>query len=202
MQKHRFFQYLVICLLTLVQLLQAQPERWYQLYVHQDILTLKQALDNHEIQNKYWRKFVETLFVEEIEDVLPAYMKIYESTTDPLLKKVVLDRVSQYYYAKGFYDTATRILEDAQFRSQLFYIKQDQIHFGVQLGAFSNYKNALNAKTRFEEKISEIQILSKQRNGKKLYIVVSGRFADKRSAEAYLQKLKRDYRIKGIIVQY
>ncbi len=202
MQKHRFIQYLIVALFFLVQVLHAQSEHWYRLYVDQEILQLKQLLDKNEISDAQWRQFVEVLFQEEMEDVLPAYMRIYENTTDPLLKKAVLDRISQYYYARGFYDTANRILDDDQFRNQLFYINKEKIHFGVQLGAFSTYQNALNAKNKFERQLSQVQILTKQKNGKKLYIVISGSYSDKQSADRYRQKLKRDLGIKGIIVQY
>lgn len=71
--------------------------------------------------------------------------------------------------------------------------------FGIQVGVFSNYNNAVGEVIRLETKIKQpIQLVTSANNGKQLYKVIVGRFNDRMNASAFLSQLRR-YSINGII---
>lgn len=202
MQKHRFIQYLISIVIFSVCFAYSQPDNWYQLYMDNNIPALKEQLDSGQISDPLWAKFVQTLFQVELEDVLPNYVAIFEQTNDIKLKKVVLDRISQLYYARGFYETANRILDDKQFQNEFFSAQKEKIYFGIQLGAFSSYTNALRAKKDLSKTIGNVLIVTKNSRGRKLYVVVAGKFTDRQQAQKYRTQLASKYGKKGIIIQY
>ena len=201
-QKHRFVQYLILFLLLSSSVLSAQSELWFRLYTENKIGELKKLLNEHKIANPDWANFVEILFEEEVENALPRYVDLYRNADDKKLKKIILDRISQYYYARGFYNTAHRIIEDEDFRNQIFSSKAQKKHYGVQLGAFSSYENALKNKKKYLSKLKYVSIITKQKNNRKLYIVVAGKFGTKEEAIKLKTRIRNEYGQKGIIIIY
>ncbi len=202
MQKYRFIQYLIIFSISFCLNVTAQPQKWYKLYKDNDLLKLEQSWKSGKINNTDWNTFLGYIFTEKFEDILPSIIQLYDRTTDKFLKRAILDRLSQYYYSKGFYDTANRILHDVQFRNQIFSIKKKKIQFGVQLGAFSSYENALKSKQNLSKKLNDIFIISRNRNGRKFYLVVAGKFNSKSEAIQYKNNIYNTIKKKGIIIQY
>lgn len=71
--------------------------------------------------------------------------------------------------------------------------------FGIQVGVFSHYNNAVGEIMRLESKLNQpVHLSSSQHNGKQLYKIIVGRFADRTLASAYLSELRRQS-INGII---
>jgi len=202
MQKHRFIRLLVILVVALIFSAQAQDTELYQLYMDGQIATLESMLSSNQIQQPEWKTFVGTIFQENFTEAFRQYIEIYNKTRDQRLKKVIIDRVSQYYYAKGLYDSAERILEDEKFRNQIFSVEVDKIYFGIQLGAFSSHENASKASTKFQKNIPELTIIKKRSAGKELYVIVAGKFENKESAENYKNQLNQKYGYSGLIIQY
>ncbi|GAB4368952.1 MAG: hypothetical protein Kow0042_10430 [Calditrichia bacterium] len=202
MQKYRFIQYLIASIAISITAVFAGPEHWFNLYRENNIAALHQLQSSNQIDDPDWRKFVDILFIEEMNEALPEYIALYEKSHDELLKRAILDRISQYYYAKGLYETASKILDDDLFRNQIFAIKKENIFFGVQLGAFSTYENALKLRQRFSKAGMEVNILTKNRSGKKLYVVIAGKYTSHQEANRLLGKIKKDYGHKGLVVQY
>ncbi|MEJ2635986.1 MAG: SPOR domain-containing protein [Calditrichia bacterium] len=203
MQKHRFFQNIIIIFFFLgISVPFAQNDNLYKLYADNDIVELENIYSAGTISDPLWAKFIGNMFEENMENALPVYMQIYEQTSDEQLKKVTLDRISQYYYAKGFYETANRILNDKQFRQKIFSIKKESIKFGVQLGAYSTYQNALDARKKFENINNEIFIISKNSNGRNLYRIVAGKFETQLEAERLKNEMRQKFGYRGIILQY
>ena len=130
------------------------------------------------------------------------YISLYNLSADPQLKKLIIDRISQYYYAKGLYDSAERLLHDEEFRKTLFSMSIEKISFGVQLGAFSTQENALKGKDKYSGKLDDIKIIKKSSSGKILFVVVAGQFDTKQKATQYMQRIKEEHGFKGIIIQY
>lgn len=205
MPKHRFVQFIAYMVLTLVlcsSVLYAQPDQWYRLVVDENINELEKLRSQGKITDPDWKNFVEIIFIEKSDDALPAYIKLYDKTSDSRLKKLILDRISQYYYARGFYETANRILDEESFRERIFSVKKKSIQFGVQLGAFASYQNALRLKHKFSGKISDISIITKNSHGQTLYVVVAGKLDNHQEAEKLKRSIKQDFGHKGIVIQY
>jgi len=201
MQKYRFVQYLAF-LLFLPTLTFAQPKVWYDAYLDNDVSRLQAELNAERITNPDWKQFVQAIFIEDVEEAFPQFISVYQRTQDQLLKKIILDRISQYYYAKGLYETANRILTDAEFRNQIFSVREEQIYFGVQLGAFSSMDNAEKARKKYSGKIRDISIITKDTSGKKLYAVIAGKFRNREDAEKLESEIKAKFGKKGMITQY
>jgi len=201
-QKHRFVQYLIISVVLVSSSLLAQPDNWFRLYTENNIVELKKLLDEKKITDTNWASFVEILYEEEVENALPRFVDLYKNARDKKLKKIILDRISQYYYARGFYTTANRIIEDKDFRDQIFSTKVQKKYFGVQLGAFSSYDNALKSKKKYLSKIKHVSIITKQRNNRKLYVVVVGKLGTKEEAIKLKTRIRDEFGQKGIIIQY
>jgi hypothetical protein len=201
MQKYRYLQYLIICLLfqTIVY---SQTQKWYNAYLSNDMLALQTDLETNSISDPDWKQFVQAIFIEDVEEALPQFIILYQKTADPKLKKIILDRISQYYYAKGFYETADRILTDENFRNQIISVREEQIYFGVQLGAFSSLENAEKAKMKYSGSLQDIYIITKESSGKKLYAVIAGKFKNRQDAEKLEKEIQEKFAKKGMITQY
>lgn len=202
MQKHRFIRFLAVLIIAFIFSAYGQEADLYQLYINGQIATLENLLASNRIEHPEWKKFISAIFEENFDEALGQFIDIYNRTHDSRLKKVIVDRVSQYYYAKGLYDSAERILEDEGFRNQIFSMEVDKIYFGIQLGAFSSQENAANARSKFQKNISDVTIIKKNSAGKELFVVVAGKFEKKETAENYKAHLNEKYGYKGLIIQY
>lgn len=202
MQKYRIFRNIILLVLITVSLGISQSEKLYQLYVDNHIDQLENLIGQGTIQDPNWQQFTRALFIEKIEEALAEYIAIYNKTNDALLKKLILDRISQYYYAKGLYDSANRILKDENFRKKIFSLNIKRIYFGVQLGAFSSKNNAIRGLNNYSNLEHEVSIIKKESGGKVLYVLVAGEFKSKDEAQRFRDQLKSNYGYKGIIVQY
>jgi hypothetical protein len=202
MQKPEFIRKLILIFLISIGPLQAQGERIYNLYTSNKFAEIEMMLVEGQIVEQDWKNFCEILFIEDLDIALIEYISLYNRSTNTQLKNVVVDRISQYYYAKGLYDSAERILHDEEFRRTLFSMNIEKISFGVQLGAFSTQENAARGKDKYSGKIDDIKIIKKSSGGKILFVVVAGQFDNKQKANEYLQRIKDDYGIKGLVIQF
>lgn len=165
-------------------------------------MELASYLEKNKIADPNWEKFLQAIFSEDLDKAFPIFISTYKSTSDENLKKVILDRISQYYYAKGFYETASRVLNDEAFRSQIFSVQESKIYFGVQLGAFSSQVNANKGKQKYSNQLKEIYVVPKEANGKKLYAVIAGKFDTRKEAEQLQKFIQKNLGKKGMVVQY
>jgi hypothetical protein len=201
MQKYRYLQYLIYWFLFQTAVY-SQTQKWYNAYLSNDMMALQTDLEKNNITDPDWKLFVQTIFIEDVEEALPQFTILYQKTADPKLKKIILDRISQYYYAKGFYETADRILTDENFRNQIISVREEQIYFGIQLGAFSSLENAEKAKKKYSGSIQDIYIITKESSGKKLYAVIAGKFKNRNDAEKLEKEIQKKFTMKGMITQY
>ena len=54
----------------------------------------------------------------------------------------------------------------------------------------------------YQKKMGNVFIVTKNSKGRKLYVVVVGKFADKQQAQKFRVQLSSKYGKKGIIIQY
>jgi uncharacterized protein (DUF2164 family) len=180
----------------------SQNQDLAQLYMNDKITDIEQLYNEGKISRLDWQKFAAALFTENLDDALNQYIELYSYTSDEQLKRFIVDRVSQYYYAKGLYDSAERLLKDDDFRKRIFKINIEKIYFGVQLGAFSSQDNARIAKEKYEKQLDNISIITKNSAGKSLFVVVAGKFENRSQAEQFKNQLINNYGYKGMVIQY
>lgn len=211
MQKHRFFFFfriIIVFILTLIisnQVFAQSNSELVSLYENQQLLTLKEYYDNNKIYDPHWKLFIEALFGQNADSSLKIFSKVYKVTQDKILRKFILERISDYYYARGYYKTSERLLKDKKFVDDLISVgnesKADAANFGIQIGAFSSYENALKLKNKVLKEIKNVTIVNKDSNGESLYIVVIGKYLDRKSAENELHRLEGK-NIRGFVIQY
>ncbi len=78
--------------------------------------------------------------------------------------------------------------------------KNQNYKFTIQVGAFSNSKNADALKTELEESGYEVEVIGKNVAGTIFNVVCLGKFEDKKSAEKILEKVNNDFQLNGRIV--
>ena len=202
MQKYRFFLGIIIVISITFSFLKAQNPDIYQLYTSGQFHAIEKELTAQNISDEKWRKFAEILFIENLDKALEEYISLYNSYENVQLRNLIIDRISQYYYARGLYESADRILKDEEFRQKVFAVNTRKISFGVQLGAFSTYDNANAAKNKYSADVDDIIIINKDSGGKQLYVVVAGRYDSREKAENRHKLIRNKLGIKGIIIQY
>lgn len=74
--------------------------------------------------------------------------------------------------------------------------------YTVQAGAFLNITNAQNLSKKFESDNYYSNIFSKEVGGSILNVVVVGKFRTKQEAQSFINRLDKDYNLKGRIIQY
>lgn len=202
MQKYRFFYIIILFSVLFCSTGFSQESHVSVLYIQNKISEIETALNAGKITDEDWNKFAQALFVEDLDAALNLYIELYNKTNNIQIKKLVTDRISQYYYAKGLYDSAERLLKDESFRQRIFTANVDKIYFGVQLGAFSSEKNADNARKRFSQNAENLSIVRKTSGGKELFVVIAGQFTSRDEAEKYRNFLKNKYDYNGLVIQF
>ncbi len=78
--------------------------------------------------------------------------------------------------------------------------KSENYRFTIQVGAFSNVKNAEALKAELEDSGYEIDLKEKNVAGTIFNVLYLGKFEDKKSAEKILDKVNLDFRLNGRVV--
>ena len=211
MQKYRFFFFfkiIIVFILILIfsnQAFAQSNSELVSLYENQQLLTLKEYYDNNKIYDPNWKLFIEALFKQNADSSLKIFSNVYIATQDKILRKFIVERISDYYYARGYYKTSERLLKDKKFVDEIISVenesKADAVNFGIQIGAFSSYENALKLKNKVLKEIKNVTIVNKDSNGENLYVVVIGKYSDRKSAESELHSLE-EKNIRGFVIQY
>ena len=202
MQKYRFIFGVISVFFLFICSGVSQDIDIYQLYSTQQFSEIEKQLSAGRISDEKWQKFAEILFLENLDEALNQYISLYNAYNDERLHRVIIDRISQYYYARGLYDSADRILKDPEFRQKIFAMNTEKISFGVQLGAFSTMENANKAKNKFSKNIDDIRIINKQSGGKRLFVVVAGNYGTRADAENLKKVLLNKYDYSGMVIQF
>jgi len=166
-----------------------------------------ELLKDYNLQNRIkvndWRLFVRAIFIENIDMVMSLYTQIYTITNDKKLKGFIRERVADFYYAEGYYETSQKMLKDENFFRETISVKKElNLQFGIQTGAYGNYENALNTKNKLLNNINDVTIIKKESKGNDLFIVVIGRYQSRHEAERALKDLKQKSNLNGFIIQY
>lgn len=192
------------------------------LYRNNDISTLSDYLKNDAIQNQDWQLFVDALFIDDAETATAQMMEAYLISNDDALQSFIRTRISLFYAAKGYYETARKIVEDQHSFQEIVSIKvakhrknferkerpryrqpsRISASYGIQLGAFSSYENAEKTSELYNQKYKNTEIIRKDREGIPLYIVLIGSYDSRRAAEEALPEINQTFNVNGYIIQY
>ena len=227
MSKYRHIQHIIV-LLTMTFLLTAHlfaesPGALADLYRSHKIERLHTLNQQKSITQNDWRLFVAALFLEDAELATQQMMHAYSLSADRDLKRFIRERISQYYVARGYYETARRILNETSFFNKMVTISekrsrqretvvkpkrsysntsQHKARFGVQVGAFSTLANAKHAGKKYQKDYPNTLILEKEKNKFTLYVIVIGDYQTRKSAEREMPKINNRFNIKGYVIQY
>jgi len=158
----------------------------YLLYQNKDIAVLKQKLesvtgqypDNKEII------FFNALFLENGEEAFKIYEHLYPEVSGNL-KRVVGEKLAQYYYARGFYVRAAEYENDqitiessspAAVHSASPQVKSDRTgdkkaNFVIQLGAFGQEDNARQLQKTLQAQNITSRLVTRMVNGRNLFCI-------------------------------
>ncbi len=126
--------------------------------------------------------------------------------------KVIIEKVDGDAYNKSFSSVTT--VPKAEFVSKEgtktavpTKAKQNSVYtipgsFGVQIGSFSNYNNAIAQINTLKNKSIETSLISvgQKADGSTLYRIILGPFADRASADMYKSSMKSTHKLSGFTV--
>jgi len=211
MQKHRFLFDLVILTGFIISVFSGvikgqSAKELADLYENQQFLKLKDYYENHQIYDSDWKLFIGALFEDNADSAVMMFASAYKLSQNKVLNRYVAERISDYYYARGYYKTSARLLRDKNFLDEIISAQREPERsndsgYGIQVGAFSNYENALTLKNKTLKKYRNVTIVNKESNGDSLFLVVIGKYSNREVAEKELQLL-RSSNMNGFIIQY
>lgn len=195
-----------------------------RMYDNNRMLELDELRKKDAIKSSDWKVFVDALFETDGERAIRKMLEAYSHSNDSKLKRIIRERVSQFYSARGYYETSRRILDDEKFFDGIVALKQnsrpnnnvgavnseDQVErvdengqtFGVQVGAYSNYENAQQASRKYQDVYPNTKVLNKVKNGMNLYVIVIGGYPSRGEASDQIDEISRRFKVKGYIIQY
>ncbi len=190
-----------------------------------DVEGVKNELDSLKrlYPNSVNLKFLEANLTEDAEKAVKIYYDIALNHPDNEFSDEALFKVFQYYYAKGDYVQAKRELErlktlypyspysgiNVRFpvESEVKTTSEDKsagaevrCNYSLQIGAFADKGNAEREKKFFEDNGYYVEIRTKFKNGKLLYLVHVGCFLDRRDAERLRTEIRSKFNREGFII--
>lgn len=192
------------------------------LYRDNRILELEALRKSGSIAGEDWKMFTDALFEPDAEVAASKMIEAYSLSSNRPLKTIIRERLSQYYAARGYYETAKRILNDEEFFQGVLALKASRRAegktagsasqppkgsesgqtFGVQVGAYSSFDNAERASQKYRQNYSNVRVLEKEKPGSSLYVVVIGAYPSREEAAVVMERIQKEFKVKGYIIQY
>ncbi|MCB0300901.1 MAG: SPOR domain-containing protein [Calditrichaeota bacterium] len=227
-QKYQQFWIILILLLS-YSVVGQDARELAELYAQNRTEELRELRDRQSIRPVDWRNFVESLFISDAEVATQNMLAIYGSTSDNRLRGFIRERISNFYSARGYYETARRIETDNDFMDRLVTLNRARNPrsespadredsqpitsqprsgdgngemFAIQAGAFTTLQNARRATQKYRRYYSTTRILEKEKDGQPLYIVVVGEYKSRNQAETALPEINNRLNLKGYVIEY
>jgi hypothetical protein len=172
----------------------------YKLYSAKKIDELRIELDKIEVETSQNPHiiFLNTVLIEDGD----AAAKIYESMvdkTDGILNRHLIEKLSEYYYARGFYVKAqswrSRIIQSEKTKE----ISVSDKPYIIQVGAFGFEDNAIKLQKLLASNQIDSEIVKRKLSEKDLYCVwiegETSRDETERIAKKIESQLRLNYRI-------
>jgi len=152
-------------------------------------------------------EFLNTIFMENGEEALNVYLKLFEKSQGEF-KSIVSKKLSDYYYAKGYYLTASKyqkyLVESTSTIPKLQKnktIQTENIKFIIQLGAFGLEENAVQLQEMLQTQNLYSRIEKRDINGKFLHCVWLDGKKDFSETLEFAEKIKEKYHLQYRILQ-
>ena len=181
----------------------------FDLYQNQKFEELKSQLNKlDKTNNKSFEiEFLNAIFMENGEEALQVYLRLFENSRGEF-KSIVSKKLSDYYYAKGYYLTASKyqkyLVENT---SSIPHLKNngskenEQIKYIIQLGAFGLEENAVQLQEMLQTQNLYTRIEKRTINGKILNCVwLDGKNGFSETLE-FAEKIKEKYHLQYRILQ-
>jgi hypothetical protein len=202
---HKFVLYLLILFLTPVISYGQSFEQLNQLYQKKKMRELEQLIRNSTSETPEII-FFKTVFNENGVKSIRIYESLF-SKTGGELKGLVAKKISEYYYALGFYVKASEYAKYATVSSPPAYTATETVITGspeklyfIQVGAFEYRDNANRMKELLKEKNLESDVKIRQVNGKTLYCVWVHGGKTYRDTKIFADELKQKYKLNYQII--
>lgn len=175
----------------------------FEQFQNHQVEALLQSYRHRAITMPDWRQFLALIQQSNADSAVAGYFRLFNRTHDQQLQHLIRQRIAQFYSIQGFYETARRVETDPVFFRKLQGIKkQQQIHYGVQLAAFSRRENALRKKQALSASGLATRVIAKQKNGQALFVLIHGDFESKEAATRAMKTIRKKFNLKGYVVEY
>lgn len=185
-----------------------------------DVDSVKRELDSLKrlYPNSVNLRFLEANLTEDAEKAIEIYYDIALNHPDNEFSDEALFKIFQYRYAKGDYEQAKKELE----RLKMLYpyspyaginvrfptesgikpmgTEEVKCNYSLQVGAFADKNNAENEKKFFEYNGYIVELRTKFKDGKLLYLVHVGCFIDRKEAERVKAEIKAKFGRESFII--
>jgi hypothetical protein len=152
--------------------------------------------------------FFKTIFNENGEESIRIYETLFPSAKGDF-KSLVASKISEYYYAKGFYVKASEYAKyvipspegpaSSAPKTNVVAVETNKIYY-IQVGAFGYRDNANRMKDLLKEKKVNSDVKVRQVNGKTLYCVWVHGDKTYNATQAYAEELKNKYKLNYQII--
>jgi G:T/U-mismatch repair DNA glycosylase len=213
MSRYQTVFFLILCFFSFNTLFSQNSEELFQLYQQQDYRSLKEKyFQAKEKLSKSEQAFYNTLFIQDAELAFTEYKELFQNTTGRV-KYLCAQQLKDYYYAKGYYSTASeyerylaensnfvesKSVEQNETAQQNTTIKDIEKYY-IQVGAFSLQDNAEQMKSMLQIQEIESKIVIRNVLSKELHCVwVTGKDSFNQTlkfAEEIKQKYHLNYKI-------
>ena len=201
--------YLILLATTITFAQDLVNKKLYSLYEDQKLEDLKAELDKIDAQNKESPeiKFFNTIFLENGEEALTIYLQLFENSYGDL-KPIIAKKLSDYYYAKGYYLTASKyqkyLVESTNTKSTIKKNTTTPVEhkkYIIQLGAFGLKENAYQLQEMLQTQNLYTRIKDREINGKVLHCVwLDGKNGFSETLE-FAENIKEKYHLQYRILQ-
>ena len=201
-------KYVFIFLVLIPVLLAGQDfAQMNQLYQQKKMAELEQLVSKSS-DEKPETLFFKTVFNENGEESVKVYESLFPEVSGEL-KSLVSGKISEYYYAKGFYVKASEYARYVKSSTEtpvspepsknVVAVEQNKIYH-IQVGAFGYRDNANRMKQLLKDKNINSDVKIRQVNGKTLYCVWVHGHKTYRETKMIADDLKNKYKLKYQII--
>lgn len=171
----------------------------YQLYHKKQYSDLKKQVETQK-GNSPDLLFFRTLFVESGDQAITTYESLLKKSQGRL-QKLVAQKISEYYYAKGYYVKASEYSQiSSSVSSEKIIPMATKKIYRIQVGAFGYKDNAIRMKDLLEARDIVSKIEMRDLDGKSLYCVWIDGKTTYNETKSFAEELKQKYKLKYQII--
>ena len=179
----------------------------FVLYKGQKFEELKSELQKLKNNQSPEIQFLNTIFMENGEQALNVYLKLFKNSYGDF-KAIIAKKLSDYYYAKGYYLTASKyqkyLVENTTAKTNLQNtnaVQSNQKKYIIQLGAFGMKENAVQLQEMLQTQNLYSRIEKRNINGNSLHCVWLDGKNDFSETLEFAEKIKEKYHLQYRILQ-